>query len=72
MGLQRETASRGTLAIYSSIIFATMLDRILFHTVPTYLSVVGTLMILVSALYIVVCSFPLHTTCTVGSLIMKF
>jgi drug/metabolite transporter (DMT)-like permease len=54
MGLQRETASRGTLAIYSKMIFATMLERIVFHTLPTFLSVVGTLMIVISALYIVV------------------
>jgi len=54
MGLQRETASRGTLAIYSKIIFATILERIVFHTLPTFLSVVGTLMIVMSALYIVV------------------
>ena len=58
MGLQRETASRGSLAVYSKIIFATMLEWILFHTLPSYLSVVGTLMIVVSALYIVVCSCP--------------
>jgi drug/metabolite transporter (DMT)-like permease len=69
MGLQRETASRGTLAVYSKIIFATMFERILFHTLPSYLSVVGTLMIVVSALYIVVCSYPFHITCTVRSLI---
>ena len=69
MGLQRETAGRGTLAVYSSIILATMLERILFHTVPTYLLVVSTRMILVSALYIVVCSCPLHIPCTMGSLI---
>ena len=58
MGLQREPPSRGTLAIYSKIIFATMFEWILFHTLPSYLSVVGTLMIVVSALYIVVCSCP--------------
>jgi len=55
MGLQRETASRGTLAIYSKIIFATMLEQIVFHTFPTFFSVVGALMIVGSALYIVVC-----------------
>jgi len=68
MGLQRETASRGTLAIYSKIIFATMLERIVFHTLPTFLSVVGTLMIVVSALYIVVRSSKLYNTCTTSSL----
>jgi len=64
MGLQRESPSRGTLAIYSKIIFATMFEWILFHTLPSYFSVVGTLMIVVSALYIAVCScptlYPLH------------
>jgi len=68
MGLQRETASRGSLAVYSKIVFATMLERILFHTLPAYLSVVGTLMILVSALYIAVRSCPPHITCTMSSL----
>ncbi|KIM44305.1 hypothetical protein M413DRAFT_378817 [Hebeloma cylindrosporum] len=53
MGLQRETASRGTLALYSKIVFATILQWILFHTTPPCLSVVGTLMIVVSALYVV-------------------
>jgi len=53
-GLQRETASRGTLALYSKIVFAIILQRVFFHTLPTYLSVVGTLLIVGSALYIVV------------------
>ncbi|KIM44304.1 hypothetical protein M413DRAFT_378885 [Hebeloma cylindrosporum] len=53
MGLRRETASRGTFALYSRIIFATFFERILFHTLPTYLSAFGTLMIIVSALYVV-------------------
>ena len=72
MGLQRETASQGTLAVYSKIIFATMLERILFHTLPAYLSVVGTLMIVVSAFYIVVCSCLLSFTCTMKSLTNEF
>ncbi|KIM44307.1 hypothetical protein M413DRAFT_443317 [Hebeloma cylindrosporum] len=62
MGLQRETASRGTLAIYSKIIFATIVERIVFHTLPTYLSVVGTLMIVFSALYIVLTKEKTKTT----------
>ncbi|KAF9446668.1 hypothetical protein P691DRAFT_732796 [Macrolepiota fuliginosa MF-IS2] len=52
MGLARETAGRGTMAIYSQIIFATVLERIFFHTVPAGLSVVGALMIIASALYV--------------------
>ena len=74
MGLQRETASRGALALYSKIIFATLLERIVFHTFPTFLSVVGALMIVGSALYIVVCFLTntrimssLTDTCTCSS-----
>ncbi|KIM44302.1 hypothetical protein M413DRAFT_443310 [Hebeloma cylindrosporum] len=52
-GLQRETASRGTLALYSKIVFAIMLQRILFNTLPSYLSLLGTFMIVAAALYIV-------------------
>lgn len=52
MGLARETASRGSMAIYTQIVFATILERIFFNTVPSILSVVGTLMILFCALYV--------------------
>ncbi|KAF8881634.1 hypothetical protein BD779DRAFT_1675384 [Infundibulicybe gibba] len=53
MGLQRETASRGTLAIYTQVIFATILERIFFKSIPSALSVCGTLIILTSALYVI-------------------
>ncbi|KAF8883038.1 hypothetical protein BD779DRAFT_899098 [Infundibulicybe gibba] len=53
MGLQRETASRGTLAIYTQVIFATILERIFFESIPSALSVCGTLIILTSALYVI-------------------
>ncbi|KAF4621973.1 hypothetical protein D9613_009250 [Agrocybe pediades] len=53
MGLQRETAGRGSMAVYTQIVFATILERIFFHAVPTALSVIGTLLILSSALYVV-------------------
>ena len=75
MGLQRETAGRGTLAIYSSvcffprivvrvfscdlkrqIVFAVMFEFIVFHTTPPALSVIGTLIIVGSAIYITVTS----------------
>ncbi|KAF7973812.1 hypothetical protein HWV62_14188 [Athelia sp. TMB] len=52
MGLQRETASRGTLAVYIQIVFAAILERIFFSAVPSALSVVGSLIILASALYV--------------------
>ncbi|KAF7986786.1 hypothetical protein HWV62_20398 [Athelia sp. TMB] len=52
MGLQRETAGRGTLAVYIQIVFAAILERIFFSAVPSTLSVVGSLIILSSALYV--------------------
>ncbi|KAF8906965.1 EamA-like transporter family-domain-containing protein [Gymnopilus junonius] len=52
MGLQRETAGRGTMAVYTQIVFASILERIFFRTVPTALSVTGTLLIICSALYV--------------------
>lgn len=54
MGLQRETAGRGSMAMYTQIVFATILEKIIFHTVPSALSIIGTLLIVVSAIYIAV------------------
>ncbi|KAF8174539.1 drug/metabolite transporter superfamily, partial [Pholiota molesta] len=54
MGLQRETAGRGSMAIYTQVVFATILERIFFKTAPTVLSVSGTLLILASATYVAV------------------
>lgn len=54
MGLQRETVGRGTIAIYTQIIFATIMQAIFFHTVPSLLSIIGTIMIIFSALYVAV------------------
>ncbi|KAF4583913.1 hypothetical protein EYR40_002411 [Pleurotus pulmonarius] len=53
MGLQRETASRGSLGIYTQIVFAGILERIFFHTAPSVLSAIGTIVIITSALYVV-------------------
>ncbi|KAI0367898.1 hypothetical protein BV20DRAFT_999743 [Pilatotrama ljubarskyi] len=52
MGLQRETAGRGTMAVYVQIIFATIFERVFFHTSPSFLSAIGTLIILTSAIYV--------------------
>ncbi|KAI1789856.1 EamA-like transporter family-domain-containing protein [Ganoderma leucocontextum] len=51
-GLQRETAGRGTIAIYVQIIFSLIFDRVFFHTTPPLLSVIGAVIILSSAIYI--------------------
>ncbi|KAK0447407.1 uncharacterized protein EV420DRAFT_1568641 [Desarmillaria tabescens] len=66
MGLQRETAGRGTIAIYTQIIFASFAERIFFHSTPQVLSVLGTIIILSSALYVAVtkrkCKQVCHTS----------
>ncbi|KZT65695.1 DUF6-domain-containing protein [Daedalea quercina L-15889] len=53
-GLQRETAGRGTMAIYVQIIFATVNDIVFFHSTPNFLSAIGTAIIISSAIYVVV------------------
>ncbi|KAF8346285.1 integral membrane protein DUF6 [Amanita rubescens] len=52
MGLQRETAGRATMAVYTQIVFATIFQRIFFNTTPPWLSILGTILILSSALYV--------------------
>ncbi|CAL1702543.1 unnamed protein product [Somion occarium] len=54
LGLQRETASRGTMAVYIQIIFATAFEKIFFHTTPSPLSIIGTIIIMSSAVYVAV------------------
>ncbi|KAF9530674.1 hypothetical protein CPB83DRAFT_834045 [Crepidotus variabilis] len=54
MGLARETAGRGTMAVYTQIVFASILERLVLHIVPSALSVAGTVLILGSALYVAV------------------
>ena len=54
MGLQRETAGRGTLAIYTLIVFSAILDRIFFNSTPSLSSIIGTLIIVASAIWVVV------------------
>lgn len=54
MGLQRETASRGSLALYTQILFAAVAERFIFHATPSYLSILGITIIITCALYVVV------------------
>jgi len=51
MGLQRETAGRGALAIYTSIVFAVIFEFAVFHNTPSTLSIIGASMIMGSAIY---------------------
>ncbi|KAJ7084179.1 hypothetical protein C8R43DRAFT_1051893 [Mycena crocata] len=54
MGFQRETAGRASMALYTQIIFASVLERVFFHTTPTFLSFLGTTIIIASAIYVAV------------------
>ncbi|KAG9087531.1 hypothetical protein FRC07_012797, partial [Ceratobasidium sp. 392] len=52
LGLQRETASRGSLALYVQIVFSLVFERLAFGASPGALSVVGTCIIMASAIYV--------------------
>ncbi|EPS96320.1 hypothetical protein FOMPIDRAFT_1130587 [Fomitopsis schrenkii] len=69
MGLQRETAGRGTMAVYVQIVYATINDFVFFRTTPTLLSVIGTIVIMSSAMYVAVSkeNGPLKTKETILS-----
>ncbi|KAG1748146.1 integral membrane protein DUF6 [Suillus lakei] len=53
LGLQRETVSRGSTGVYIQILFAVVLERLIFGVVPSLLSVLGAVIIMSSALYVV-------------------
>ncbi|KAJ3481759.1 hypothetical protein NLI96_g7437 [Meripilus lineatus] len=65
MGLQRETAGRGTMAVYVQECshHSTLFERIFFHTVPSPLSIVGTIIIITSAIYVAVTKEPTPQKC---------
>ncbi|GJE93527.1 DMT family transporter [Phanerochaete sordida] len=54
MGLQREAVGRGTMAVYTQVVYAMTFDQIFFHSAPSLLSVFGTLIIVFSAIYVAV------------------
>ncbi|KAF8634733.1 hypothetical protein AX15_000746 [Amanita polypyramis BW_CC] len=54
MGLQIEAAGRATMGFYTQVIFALILERAVFGTVPQALSILGTVLILGPALYVAV------------------
>ncbi|KAG1736881.1 drug/metabolite transporter superfamily [Suillus paluster] len=53
MGLQRETVSRGLTGVYIQVLFAVVLERLIFGVVPSLLSVIGAVIIMSCALYVV-------------------
>ncbi|KAG2002526.1 integral to membrane protein [Coprinopsis cinerea AmutBmut pab1-1] len=58
MGLQRETASRGSMAVYTQIVFATIFERVFFNIKPSLLSAIGTSLIIGSAMYVALSKKP--------------
>ncbi|KAI6590235.1 hypothetical protein MCOR06_005142, partial [Pyricularia oryzae] len=50
-GLQREKAGRATNLIYTQIVFALVTERIIWGTVPSSLSLVGGLLIIVAGVW---------------------
>ncbi|PPR00561.1 hypothetical protein CVT24_005464 [Panaeolus cyanescens] len=54
MGLQKETAGRGALAIYSQIVFASILQMVFFDEIMGAWSIVGTVMIVGAAAWVAV------------------
>ncbi|KIO23133.1 hypothetical protein M407DRAFT_78449 [Tulasnella calospora MUT 4182] len=69
MGFQKEAAGRGTLALYISIVFSLISERIFFHHQPGTLSFFGIAIILSSAIYVAVSDLPsVHCRFLTGSL----
>jgi len=63
MGLQRVAAGRGSMAIYTQVVFAALLELVFFHVLPSLLSTIGTTMILGSGLWVVVGHFSCFSRC---------
>ncbi|WVF72640.1 hypothetical protein IAT40_007458 [Kwoniella sp. CBS 6097] len=51
LGLQREKAGRAGLATYLQVVFALVLEFVLWQTIPSFLSTLGTTIILTSAFW---------------------
>jgi drug/metabolite transporter (DMT)-like permease len=58
LGLQRETVTRGSTGVYFQMLFAVVLERLIFGVVPSLLSVLGAAIIMSSALCVVVGDNP--------------
>ena len=54
MGFQIEAVGRASMGIYIQVIFTVILERAIFGTVPGLLSILGTCLILASAIYVTV------------------
>ncbi|KAF9005101.1 EamA-like transporter family-domain-containing protein [Cyathus striatus] len=56
MGLQRETAGRGAMAVYSQVVFAAASELLFFHATPSVLSILGNIIIVCSAISVALMS----------------
>ncbi|EIN06921.1 DUF6-domain-containing protein [Punctularia strigosozonata HHB-11173 SS5] len=54
LGVQRENVGRASMGTYAQLIFASAFDRIFFHGKPSFLSVLGTVIIMGAAFYVAV------------------
>ncbi|GJE91689.1 DMT family transporter [Phanerochaete sordida] len=52
MGLQRQAVGRSTMAVYIQVVYAIIFDQVFFHAAPSLLSILGTLIIVLSAVYV--------------------
>ncbi|KAH7334052.1 hypothetical protein B0J17DRAFT_675174 [Rhizoctonia solani] len=52
LGFQRETASRGSMVLYIQVIFSLVFERVAFGVSPSGLSLLGTCVIIASAIYV--------------------
>ncbi|KAG8733466.1 hypothetical protein FRC11_006014 [Ceratobasidium sp. 423] len=52
LGLQRETVSRGSMVLYIQVVFSLVFERIAFGVSPSGLSLLGTCVIIASAIYV--------------------
>jgi hypothetical protein len=57
-GLQQEKSSRATNMVYTQMLFALTFDKVIFGTTPTFLSILGSSLILGSAIYVAMHKVP--------------
>ncbi|WVR07397.1 hypothetical protein IAU60_004438 [Kwoniella sp. DSM 27419] len=62
LGLQREKAGRAGIATYLQVVFALVLEFVLWQTIPSLLSACGTAIILVSAFWAAASNFKTQNT----------
>ncbi|KAG1893373.1 uncharacterized protein F5891DRAFT_1066972 [Suillus fuscotomentosus] len=54
IGYQHETAARGSMGQYVQLLFAGVLEYVIFGTVPSALSLIGAAIIMASAIYVII------------------